>query len=127
MIKKLLFILCVSLSNVSFAAVETTFAGDLPEGVSNQLDKLTSGAMGTVIIQKLCYNQKEEVTLKEVNRKVSAAIEKNLSGQYLNNALLYASEAMDQKRKAFKFVYADKTCADLKNLKDIALGVGFKN
>lgn len=127
MVKKLLLMIFAFIGSLAYAEVERTSAGDLPIGVSHQLDKLTSGAMGTVIIQKLCNNQREDITIKDVNRKVTVAIEKNLNGEYLNNALLYASESMEQKRKAFNFVYADKSCSDLKNLRDIASAVGFKN
>ncbi len=117
--------LLLALINPVMAENEKTFAGELPPGASSILDKISSGAIGSVYIKKICYNQKETVTIQESLVKAKTYLDMNISPQYRNTATVYLNNALEQKMKAFKIAYTDKTCTDLDNLKVIVKTFGF--
>jgi len=115
------------LSTTIFAAppTEKTFAGELPVGVSDMLDKLSSGGVGHVFIKKICDNKSEDVTLSEIRNQIHSTFKTNLNEKQSKVAKVYLENAISDKMKAFRFTYSNKSCEDLANLKTISKYYGF--
>ncbi len=112
-------------SSPCLAEEEKTFAGFLPQGVSSILDNLTSGGVGKVYIDKICYGRDEKKTLTIVKSQINSSINQNLDEKYRQAARAYSDNAISDKMKAFKLAYSQKTCAEMNNIKTIASTYGF--
>lgn len=121
---KILFLCLFFQFNIAHA--EATFAGELPEGLSKQLDFLTSGAAANFVTSKLCLSSFNEDKYKEKNfNQLKQSINLNVPGQYREASYKYSEEALIQKIKAMTIAYKNKSCEDIENLSVISKGSGF--
>lgn len=115
----------ILVSSPCLAEEEKTFAGFLPQGVSSILDNLTSGGVGKVYIDKICYGRDEKQSLTMVKSQINSSINQNLADKYRPVAKKYTDNAISDKMKAFKLAYSQKTCEEMDNIKTIASTYGF--
>ena len=126
--KKLITLLisCLIFSHV-WAAKEAVHIQELPQEISAHLDLLTSGALSKIVINRLCERKPEDLSRHEVGTKMNEILNERVPQNYKKVAIKYVEDAIGTKTRAFKQVYADKSCADLDNLKSVAWHAGFKN
>ena len=111
----------------AMAMKEAKYIQELPNEISSQLDLLTSGALSKIVINRLCENKAEKISKYEVGIKMNEILNEKVPQNYKSVAYKYVEDAITTKTKAFKQVYADKSCSDLDNLKSVAWHAGFKN
>lgn len=120
-------IILLSLFCISFSAqAEKTPFGNITDGLSPILDKISSGGAARIIERSKCDSN---FNFKSANSKMinefKTLLDKNVTSTDLKPSFNYMVDSYERKIRALNIAYMDKTCNDTTNLNHYAQNVGF--
>ncbi len=121
---KKIILLSLLLLNLSAHAEKTPF-GNITDGISPILDKISSGGASRIIERSKCdSNFNFKIANSKMLNDFKTILENNVTSTDLRPSFNYMVDSYERKLRALNIAYSDKTCHDTTNLNNYAKNVG---